>query len=131
MSEPQTTQGLPSNKVKGQLTSKEISAFLNRIAEFTEALKVPHTIFISDLRHDKYKLTQPIPVSIEYEDDTVIVSFYDVDVYGTGDDIQEAITDLCSQIIEVYELYSQNVNRLGPVPTREWKYLQTIVRPID
>jgi hypothetical protein len=52
-------------------------------------------------------------------------------VYGTGDDIQEAITDLCSQIIEVYELYSQNVNRLGPVPTREWKYLQTIVRPID
>lgn len=123
VSESQTTQE--------QLTSKEISDFLNRIAEFTEALKLPHTIFISDLRHDKYKLTQPIPVSIEYENNVVIASFYDVDVYGTGDDIQEAITDLCSQIIEVYELYSQNVNRLGPVPAREWKYLQTIVRPID
>ena len=123
MSESQTTQE--------QLTSKEISAFLNRIAEFTGALKLPHTIFISNLRHDKYKLTQPIPVSIEYENNVVIASFYDVDVYGTGDDIQEAITDLCSQIIEVYELYSQNLNHLGPVPAREWKYLQTIICPID
>ena len=86
---------LESQTTQAQLTSKEISTFLNRIAEFTESLKLPHTIFITDLRHDKYKLTQPIPVSIEYEDDTVIASFYDVDVYGTGDDIQEAITDLC------------------------------------
>jgi hypothetical protein len=123
VSESQTTQE--------QLTSKEIAAFWDRIAEFTESLKLPHTIFITDLRHDKYKLTQPIPVSIEYEDDTVIASFYDVDVYGTGDDIQEAITDLCSQIVEVYELYSQNLSRLAPVPAREWKYLQMIVLPID
>ena len=121
MSESQTTQE--------QLTSKEISAFLNRIAKFT--LKLPYTIFISDLRHDEYKLTQPIPVSIEYEDNVIIASFYDVDVYGTGDDVQEAITDLCFQIVEIYELYSQNVSRLGPVPAREWKYLQTIVRSID
>jgi len=123
VSEPQTTQE--------QLLS-EISSSLVRIAEFTEtALKFPHTIFISDLRHEAYKLAQPIPVSIEYEDGVVIASFYDVDVYGTGDEVQEAITDLCAQIVEVYELYSQNASRLGPVPAREWKYLQTIVHPID
>ncbi len=70
-------------------------------------------------------------MSIEYEDNVIIASFYDVDVYGTGDDVQEAITDLCFQIVEIYELYSQNMSRLGPVPAREWKYLQTIVRSID
>ena len=124
MSETQT--------IEEQLTSERISALLNRISEFTEVtLKLPHTIFIGSLRHDWYKLTLPIPVSIEYEEDAVIASFYDVDVYGIGNEIQEAITDLCSQIVEVYELYLQNEHRLGSVPRREWKYLQTIVKPVE
>jgi len=125
MSESQTMQE--------QSTLEKISDdILNRISEFTEVtLKLPHTIFIGSLRHDGYKLTQSIPVSIEYENDVVIASFYDVDMYGVGNEIQEAITDLCSQIVEVYELYSQNEHRLGPVPEREWKYLQTIIRPVE
>ena len=85
------------------------------------------TIFIGDLRSNEYRLNTPIPVTIEYDEDTVIASFYDVEEYGVGEDLEEALSDLCAGLVEYYESLEKNANCLGPLTVRHWKYLQTLI----
>jgi hypothetical protein len=85
------------------------------------------TIFIGDLRSDEYRLNTPIPVTIEYDEDTVIASFYDIEEYGIGEDLEEALSDLCAGLVEYYESLEENVHCLGPLPARHWKYLKTLI----
>jgi len=85
------------------------------------------TIFIGDLRSNEYRLNMPIPVTIEYDEDTVIASFYDVEEYGVGEDLEEALSDFCAGLVEYYESLEENVHCLGPLPARHWKYLKTLI----
>ncbi|MBC8230801.1 hypothetical protein H8E77_14725 [bacterium] len=85
------------------------------------------TIFIGDLRSDEYRLNTPIPVTIEYDEDTVIASFYDVEEYGVGEDLEGALSDLRAGLVKYYESLEENVHCLGPLPTRHWKYLKTLI----
>ena len=85
------------------------------------------TIFIGDLRSDEYRLNTPIPVTIEYDEDTVIASLYDVEEYGMGEYLEEALSDLCAGLVEYYESLEENVHCLGPLPVQHWKYLKTLI----
>ena len=85
------------------------------------------TIFIGDLRSDEYRLNTPIPVMIEYDEDTVIASFYDVEEYGIGEDLEEALSDLYAGLVEYYESLEENAHCLGSLPERHWKYLKTLI----
>ena len=94
---------------------QEIKSLLQEQAE-TKSLRPPKTIFVDSLRSELYRLSHAIPVTIEYEEDTVIASFYDLDLYGLGDEIPEAIDDLCAMLIEYYEMLLEDGRCLGPLP---------------
>lgn len=72
---------------------QEIKSLLQQQAD-TNPLRAPKTIFVDSLRSDLYRLSHAIPVAVEYEEDTVIASFHDLDLYGLGDEVSEAIDDL-------------------------------------
>jgi len=69
----------------------------------------PYTIFIENLRHPSYRFRHPVPVLIERNDDTVIATYHDLDMQGTGKDVSEALDDLCAGIIQYYEALKDEI----------------------
>jgi hypothetical protein len=57
----------------------------------------------------------------------VIATYDDVDLYGTGDDVQEAISDLCAAIVEYYEGLKENEGCLGDLPAQEYAFLKQMI----
>ncbi len=108
---------------------QEIKALLQKQAD-TNSLRAPKTIFVDNLRSNGYRLSHALPVTVEYEEDTVIASFYDLDLYGLGDEVSEAIDDLCATLVEYYEMLLEDGECLGPLPHKHWQYLQTLVTPV-
>ena len=108
---------------------QEIKSLLQKQTD-TNSLRAPKIIFVDNLRSDGYRLSHAFPVTVEYEEDTVIASFYDLDLYGLGDEVSEAIDDLCATLIEYYEMLREDRNCLGPLARKHWQYLQTLVTPV-
>lgn len=89
------------------------------------------TIFIQNLRNTQYRLKQAIPIYIELVEDAAIASYYDIDMYGEGDDEQSAIDDLCGAIIEYYESLLEDPDILGPMPKQELEFLRNLIEKTD
>ena len=90
----------------------------------------PYTIFIENLRHPSYRLRHPIPVLIERNDDTVIATYHDLDMQGTGKDVSKALDDLCAGIIQYYEALKDEIRIEGEqdrVSSQKYAHLNKIV----
>ena len=90
-----------------------------------------HTVPINTLSSDKWEFRKPpLHVSIEqrgpYE---FIACLYDIDIYGYGDTIPEAIDDLKEAIINQIEflLEQENCVKLGNMPKRQLDFLKKIM----
>lgn len=80
---------------------------------------------INDLNSDKYELRDPINIILEIYDDEVLASFPDLELFGDGRNIFEAIADLKEQILDLHIDYQGTPNKmLGTDPLR-WKKLLT------
>jgi len=88
----------------------------------------PYTIFIENLRHPPYCFRHPIPVLIERDGDTIIATYHDVDIHGTGGNVQEALDDLCAAIIEYYERLKADYGNLSKNPSQEYAILKQIIK---
>ncbi len=91
----------------------------------------PYTIFIQNLRHSSYHLRCPIPILIEYDDDVIIATYHDIDMYGTGADVQEALSDLCAAIVEYYETLKDDEGNLGLLTSQEYAFLKEIIVEVE
>jgi len=90
----------------------------------SEAVKVQsYTIFIRNLRHPSYRLRHPIPVLIERDSDVIIATCHDIGMYGTGADVQEALSDLCAAIIKYYETLKDD----ELLPSQKSAFLKQII----
>jgi hypothetical protein len=82
---------------------------------------------MNTLKHPKYYLKSPVYVTLEYDADTVIAGFNDIEAFSYGDTESEAIERLCDEIVMIYEDLLAENDMLGPLP-REWlAYLQGII----
>ena len=87
---------------------------------------LPKNIFLSNIGTNGYRLCNPIPINIEYEEVFVAVS-YDINMFGYGDTEQEAIRDLCESIVEYYEDLKESQNDLGPIPASDYDFLKNVI----
>ncbi|MBM3237010.1 hypothetical protein FJZ31_12030 [Candidatus Poribacteria bacterium] len=115
-----------------QQSLNDISSRLEKIESISNKLEnfiVPqsYTIFIQNLQHPFYRLRCPIPILIEHDDDIVIATYHDIDMYGTGADIQEALSDLCDAIVEYYETLKDNEGNLGLLTSQHYAFLKQII----
>jgi len=74
---------------------------------------------LNSLGHSKYSLKAPIYISIEYEKDSVIASFDDIEAFGYADTEPEAIDQLREEITQIYEELKEDSINLGKLP-QQW-----------
>ncbi|MBE9574595.1 MAG: hypothetical protein IMF20_05635 [Proteobacteria bacterium] len=82
---------------------------------------------LNSLKHPKYHLQAPIHITLEFEDDKVIASFDDIEVFSYSDTASEAIDLLCEEIIQIYEELQEDRENLGPLPNKWFQYLEDII----
>jgi len=106
---------------------KEI-ARLTKLLQKKAQLEMGKNIVLSDLRSYKYYLDKPIYIYMEKVRTIYITSYYDVNLYAEGDCEEDAIENLCKQIIDYFEILKQESDKLGPVPAKHFMYLKQIVK---
>ena len=92
----------------------------------SEFRQLPETHWIQNLRHPSYHLRQPIPILIERVDDAATATYDDVGLYGTGDSVKAAISDLCAKIVARYEELGES----AAIP-QEYAFLKRIIEKVE
>ena len=79
---------------------------------YTSGTTLGKTIHIKNLRSDRYRLKEEIPIFLAEENDASVAIWYDIGQFGTGPSEEDAIQDLCETIVEYFELlkYEQNLS---------------------
>jgi hypothetical protein len=90
-----------------------------------------HSVSINTLSNDKWEFRKPpLYVAIEQRGVSEFVAcLYDIDIYGYGDTIPEAIDDLKEAIINQYEflLEQESSVNLGIMPKKQLNFLKEIM----
>jgi hypothetical protein len=68
---------------------------------------------------------KPFEIAIEPIDDGFVASFLEANINASGDSADEALDNLVSIIRDLYELFSDEINQLGPEPARQYSILRT------
>ena len=92
----------------------------------SEFRQLPETHWIQNLRHPSYHLRQPIPILIERVDDAATATYDDVGLYGTGDSVKAAISDLCAKIVARYEELGESAAK-----SQEYAFLKRIIEKVE
>jgi len=82
---------------------------------------------INSLKKSGYTLNQPIYITIETDEDTVIASLDDIEAFAYADTEFEAINGLCEEIVTLYEDLRANRGNLGILPEKWLGYLDAII----
>ena len=82
---------------------------------------------INSLKKSGYTLNQPIYISLETDEDTVIASLDDIEAFAYADTEFEAINSLCEEIITLYEDLKANRDNLGILPEKWLGYLDSVI----
>ena len=92
----------------------------------SELRQLPETHWVQNLRHPSYHLRHPIPILIERADGTVTATYDDVELYGIGDSVKAAISDLCAKIVARYEELRESA-----VKSQEYRFLKRIIEEVE
>jgi type I restriction-modification system DNA methylase subunit len=82
---------------------------------------------MNSLKKSGYTLNQPIYITIETDEDTVIASLDDIEAFAYADTEFEAINGLCEEIVSLYEDLRENRNNLGILPEKWLGYLDSVI----
>ena len=83
---------------------------------------------MQDLKHHELVLAKPIPVFLEFDNETVIANYYDTESFGYGESEYEALNDLCVELAQTYLDLENDQDYLGKLPLKWWNHLQTIIQ---
>ncbi|MDI6792040.1 MAG: hypothetical protein QME81_04135 [bacterium] len=85
-------------------------------------------IQIFNLRDNEYQLSFPIPVHLEYENGAFAAVSHDLNLFGWADTEEEAITDLCHEIVDYYiDLKKEHQNVINQM-SQHWNFLQRVMK---
>jgi len=100
---------------------REIRELRSAIAQRSEAVVVP----IATMAPEPYRVLRDIPAVLEPADDGFIATFFDANISTSGDTAEEAVSNLRSLILDVFDyLSSEPLNSLGPEPARQLAVLR-------
>ena len=57
-------------------------------------------------------------ITLEYEKGSVIAGFDDIEAFSYADTESEAVSQLCEEIIQIYEDLTEDRENLGSLPAR-------------
>jgi hypothetical protein len=108
----------------------EIASIENEIVSLKNLFTV-HSVPINTLGSDKWEFRKP-PLHVSIEQRGVcdfIACLYDINIYGYGDTIPEALDDLKEAIIDQFEflLEQESSVKLGNMPKKQLDFLKEIM----
>lgn len=106
----------------------ETSAVKDKISSIGPAL--PETMLLGALRDPRLRLIAPLTVTFEYENDDIVAYSEELEEFGFGTHLTEAIADLQATIAELYFTLKEENNRLGPELIRTWDGLRQKIKEI-
>lgn len=77
-----------------------------------------HVVAINSLNSERLELIRPVSVFVKKSEQDYIAKIFDFEVSGYGETEAEAIEDLKIDIEETYFDFTDNADRLGPIPKR-------------
>jgi hypothetical protein len=76
-----------------------------------------------------FQMTGPVPVTVEGDGETFTATFVEANVSASGETEADAIANFKDTLMSSYELLEALPSReLGPLPSRQWEILQSVVR---
>ena len=96
-----------------------------------EALLAPQRFALGSLRDGRLRVVEPIEVVQMMEGGKYVVEATDLNEFGFGDNLSEAIADLQAAIAELYLALEADQKRLGPDLAAVWGILSRKVRRAD
>jgi len=79
----------------------------------TIGLPLPETMLLGALRDPRLRLLAPLTISLERENDYIVAYCEELEEFGFGTHLTEAIEDLQVAIAEVYLTLKEEKDRLG------------------
>ena len=91
----------------------------------------PSKFSLGYLRDGRLRVVEPISVAWTVEDDQVVAEATELNEYGEGDTIEEAIKDLQASISELFFELDEERDRLGADLQRVYETLTRKLRRVD
>lgn len=102
---------LPSQEAGGAFLPSNVSV------EFVDQTQLrnarPDRVLLGALSDPRLRVVKPIALDVTVEESHVVVSWADVDEFGTGETLSTAIDDLGGSLRELYHRLSES-EKLGP-----------------
>lgn len=92
---------------------------------------LPETMLLGALRDPRLRLVVPLTITFESENDDIIAHCEDLEEFGFGKHLTEAIEDLQVAIAELYFTLKQENNRLGSNLKRIWGSLRQKIKEVS
>ena len=90
-----------------------------------------HKLALGALRDGRLRVVMPIAVEQTTEGGKYVVESPELNEFGFGDNLSEAIADLQAAIAELYFTLDEERERLGPDLVQVWSALSKMVRKAD
>lgn len=91
---------------------------------------LPKTMLLGALRDPRLRLIAPLPITFERENDKIVAYCEELEEFGFGTHLTEAIADLQATIAELYFTLKKENNRLGSDLTRTWDSLRQKIKEV-
>ena len=106
---------------------------LRRIVVGDLGFSLPTDILFGAIRDVRLRVKKPIPVTISRDESGVVVSSSELEDFGCGANISEALDDFAKTISELYISLEENADRLGDDLKRQFAHLRDFieVRPTN
>lgn len=90
----------------------------------SQYFQVPKEMLLGFVRDGRLRVLSPLQVKFTYEGKHTIAEAVELDEFGFGENVSEAITDLQRTITELYFTLENEQERLGVDLQRIWNVLQ-------
>jgi hypothetical protein len=105
----------------------ELKAEIQQLCK-TKTFVVP----LTTLAPRSLRMLQPIPVTIEGDGEQFTATFTEANVSASGETEADAIANFKDSLLSSYEVLSHMpASKLGPLPSRQWTVLQSVVDQVE
>jgi hypothetical protein len=92
---------------------------------------LPSTMLLGALRDPRLRLITPLTITFEREDSDIVAYCEELEEFGYGTHLTEAIEDLQAAIAELYFTLKEENDRLGSELARIWDNLQQKIKEVS
>lgn len=108
----------------------ELNELRNQLSQISETLENTSKICnatIYDLGDNRYKLTSPLQIVLEEDQEETVARIPELNLFATADTDAEAIIQLKLELINLYEDLSSSDITLGPLPKSWLETLKNLI----